>query len=125
MSAKTRPPTALERRRRPITAKGRETFLAALAAGWSVQAAADRAGWHRSRFYALRESDESFAQEWDEAIEAGCDVLEDALRVAASEGWDELTFDGKDVLIRGGAKEFLEPVQPPADLRPPRLVFPD
>jgi hypothetical protein len=88
------------RRRRPITAKGRREFLACLAAGWSVQAGADRAGWHRSRFYAFRDADGAFAAEWDDAVEAGCDVLEDALRIAASEGWDEETYDGEDVLIR-------------------------
>ena len=93
-------PKPAERARRSITPKGREEFLAALAAGWSVQAAADRAGWQRSRFYALRDVDEAFAQEWEEAIEAGCDVLEDALRTAASDGWDEETYDGEGALIR-------------------------
>ncbi len=86
---RVKPPTSLERRRRAITPKGRETFLAALSAGWSVQAAADRAGWHRSRFYALREADESFVAEWDAALEAGADVLEDALFIAATQGSSE------------------------------------
>jgi len=87
-------------RRRGITPKMRETFLAALAAGWSVEHAAQRAGRSRRRFYELRERDEQFAEEWDAAIEAGCDVLEDALRIAASEGWDEETYDGEGELIR-------------------------
>ena len=83
-----------------MTKPKRELFLEALRAGWTVANAATRSGFARQRFYELRESDETFAQEWDEAIESGTQVLEDELHRRAMEGWDEETFDGDGALMR-------------------------
>lgn len=75
-----------------FTPKRRERFLAALADGYSVSKASDEAGLSRQSFYAARERDEDFAEEWDEAIEAGTDKLEDEARRRAHDGVDEPAF---------------------------------
>ena len=60
-----------QRRRRPrINATERKEFLDALRAGWTVTHAAKRTGRDKRRFYGLREVDEAFAAEWDDALEA-------------------------------------------------------
>ena len=80
------------RRPRKLTRRAREEFLEALAAGWSVTSAATAAGFSRQRFYELRESDEAFASAWQEAFEAGTDVLRDEVRRRAVDGVDEPVF---------------------------------
>lgn len=57
----------------------RAKFLAALAEGYSVTAAASRAGVHRRTAYWHRAQDPGFAGEWDDAWESGTDALEDRL----------------------------------------------
>jgi hypothetical protein len=92
---------AERRRRNPaIQPEAREAFLEALAAGWSVTHAARRAVVDRQRFYELRDADEAFADQWDEALEAGTHVLEDEALRRAVEGYDEDTVDGGGNLIR-------------------------
>lgn len=92
---------AERRRRNPaVPANARTGFLEALAAGWSVTHAAGRAGVPRQRFYELRDVDEPFAEQWDEALEAGTHVLEDEALRRAVEGYDEDTIDGDGKLIR-------------------------
>jgi hypothetical protein len=88
------------RRRTELPAKTRAAFLALLAEGWSITGAAKRLGWHRQRFYMLRERDEEFAKAWDEAWTDGADWIEDELRRAATEGWDEETFEGGKLVRR-------------------------
>jgi hypothetical protein len=92
-------PLPAERRRRKIPPNAREAFLEALAAGWSVTHAAERAGYARQRFYELRERDNSFEMAWEEALEAGLERLEDEL-VRRATGYDEEVFDGEGKLIR-------------------------
>lgn len=94
----TGPPLPAERPR-GITPGMRETFLERLAAGFSVTAAAAPTGRNRRRFYALREEDAEFARAWDDAWEAGQDWIEDEIRKAATEGWDEETYE-KGELVR-------------------------
>lgn len=96
----TKPPLPAQRRKRAITPSARGKFLDAVGSGWSVTAAAERAGFSRQRFYELRDEDESFAVEWTQADERGTQVLEDELRKRAVEGWDEDTFDGDGMLQR-------------------------
>jgi hypothetical protein len=60
-------------------ASKRDLFLAGLRKGLSIQGAAEGAGVDRSTPYEWRKEDEAFATAWDDAIEAGTDVLEDAL----------------------------------------------
>lgn len=92
--------TGSQRARRPLSQTARSKFLEALAAGWSVAHAAERAGFARQRFYEMREDDEAFASAWEEARERGIEVLEDELRRRALEGWDEETFGSDGQLLR-------------------------
>ena len=70
MVQKTKPP-------KPLTERQRAKFLLALAQGWSVTKAAKAGGIPRQTAYNWREADEAFARAWDDAIEAGTDMLED------------------------------------------------
>jgi hypothetical protein len=91
-----------ERRRGSITRKHRQVFLERLAAGFSVAASAAPTGKHRRRYYELRELDDGFRAQWDDAWAAGQDRVEDELLRAATEGWTETeeTFDEDGKLIR-------------------------
>jgi len=93
-------PTSLQRRRRSLTKRDRETFLEAIAAGWSVRHAADLTGRRFQSFYEERERDEDFAAAWAEAKEQGIQRLEDEALRRGVEGYDEETYDGDDKLIR-------------------------
>jgi hypothetical protein len=67
------------------TPEKKAAFLDALAEGASVTKAASAAGLGRTAAYAWREDDEGFKAEWDSAVEAGTDVMEDeALRRAVN-----------------------------------------
>ncbi len=78
-----------QRARRPVTARVREVFLEGLRDGWSVTRAAARAGTDRRRMYESAKADEGFRAEWQEALDAGSDLLEDELHRRAVEGWSE------------------------------------
>jgi hypothetical protein len=93
-------PTPAQRRRRSLTKKDRETFLEAMAAGWSVRHAAERTGRHFQAFYTERDRDEKFAASWAEAKEQGIQRLEDEALRRGVEGYDEETFDGEGQLLR-------------------------
>lgn len=69
----------MEDRKRPgvFDEAAKEKFLAAMVEGYSVTAAASRAGVHRRTVYLHRDGD--FRREWDEALEQGCDYLEDLM----------------------------------------------
>src|SRR5918994_2077116 len=74
---------AMMRRRTIRTPEKREVFCAALGDGLSVTAACRAAAIGRMTAYEWRGADADFARAWDEAIEAGTDLLEDvALRRA-------------------------------------------
>ena len=72
--------------------RARKRFLDALATGLSVSAAASAAGIGRQTAYDLRNRDPDFAAAWDDALEAGTDVLEDEARRRALNGSDLLTI---------------------------------
>jgi hypothetical protein len=61
-------------------------FLDALAAGWSVKKAAEAIGIARRTAYDWKKENEDFAKRWDDAAEAGTDLLEDEAVRRAVEG---------------------------------------
>jgi hypothetical protein len=75
-----------------VSVKARAAFLEALAAGWSVTHAAERAGVARQRLYERRDADERFAAEWRVAEQQGTDALEDEARRRAVDGWEEPVY---------------------------------
>jgi hypothetical protein len=106
----TAAPLPAERRRLGLSAKARSAFLEALAAGWSTTNAAELAGRHRRRFYDARERNTAFAEQWDEAVERGTDLIEDEIRRRAFEGWPEEVYQGGEMVgyvHRAGTKELL------------------
>lgn len=75
------------------TDKKRAKFLAAIIeTGGNITRACKDAGISRRSAYEWREADSVFAQEWDEAVEAGTDELEEEARRRAYAGVDEPVF---------------------------------
>ena len=64
-------------------------FLGALSTGLSVTGAGTQAETPRRTLYNWRAADPVFAAAWDDAVEAGADVLEDEARRRAVEGVEE------------------------------------
>lgn len=73
--------------------RAKPLLLAALREGLSITHAVRSVGIARSTAYKWRDDDPAFAAEWDEAVEEGCDVLEDEARRRAL-GYDEVTMEG-------------------------------
>lgn len=84
-SAPTKPTKKAGRKKTP-----KQRFLDALGKGLSVTGAAEAAGMNRPYAYELREKDEQFRQDWDNAIEAATDRLEDAVFKRAAKTSDQL-----------------------------------
>ena len=94
-------PTELaERGRRPVSQRDQQRFLEALANGWTVRAASTLTGRHHSSFYELRKADDSFADLWTEAWEAGTQAIEQEAFRRAVEGYEEVTKDGDGNVMR-------------------------
>jgi hypothetical protein len=72
-----------------LTKERRERFLQALADSGSVTAAIAVANTSRTRVYALRKADPSFASAWEEAEEIATDRLEEEARRRAVDGVPE------------------------------------
>lgn len=68
----------------------REAFLEALSECGSVSDACKKAEVGRTSAYRLRNSDEAFAAQWDEAFSKGADALEDEAHRRALDGSDTL-----------------------------------
>lgn len=85
-------PDARRRRHPAISVKARTKFLEAVAAGWSISHAAERAGVARQRFYERAKSDERFAVELREATEQGTHALEDEALRRGRDGVDEPVY---------------------------------
>jgi hypothetical protein len=64
----------------------RPAFVAQLALNANIRCACEAAGIGRTTAYRWRDDDPEFARQWDEAIEAGCDRLEEALFKRAVHG---------------------------------------
>lgn len=70
--------------------------MAALCDGSSVTKACEAAGIPRQNVYEWRNADEDFKIAWEEALEAGADVLEDEAKRRAVDGWEEpVHYQGK------------------------------
>jgi hypothetical protein len=67
-----------------------ETFLKVLASGATVETAARTAGRSRKTAYEHRKSNKEFAELWDDALEAGTDLLEEIAFARAREYSDVL-----------------------------------
>lgn len=77
--------------RAKLTQRKRKMFFEALRTGQSVTAACALICMARRTMYDHREADEAFRQEWEDAIEAGTDLLEDeALKRATTDKSDTL-----------------------------------
>jgi transposase-like protein len=72
------------------TSKNREAFIGALREGYSIAHAAKLTGVGRQSVYEWRRDDESFANDWDSAVEVGTDSLEDEAIKRARSGSDTL-----------------------------------
>lgn len=70
----------------------KEKFIAALAKGKSVTAAARAAKVARPYVYEVKDSDPEFAQLWEDAIEQGTDRLEDEAYRRAHDGTDKPVY---------------------------------
>jgi hypothetical protein len=87
--------------RTKFTAIKREEFCRVLAGGDSVTAAAESVGLSRRAAYNAREADPDFAAEWDAAVEAGTDRLEDEAKRRGLDKSDTLLI----FLLKGRRRE--------------------
>jgi hypothetical protein len=78
-----------------LSKKKRKIFLAGLAQGKTVTAAAIDAQYNRRYMYLVREDDPEFAAEWDDAIQEGLDLLEAEVRRRATGFQEELSYAGQ------------------------------
>jgi hypothetical protein len=92
-------PPPEQRRRRRITRRDAAIFLTALREGNSVTHAAARSGHSRQLFYELRHADAAFAQAWQEALDEGCDRLQQTAIVIATKGALEEVRDAEGNLV--------------------------
>lgn len=85
-------------RRDGWTADKRARFLALLASGETVRAAAAAVGLHESAAHAFRRRSPGFAAEWDQALVTRAMSPLEAAYARAVEGWDEpVVFQGQVV----------------------------
>jgi len=89
----------------PVSKRARQAFLDLLATGYSVSAAAQRLGLHRQRLYELRDREAVFRQDWQQAVEAGTDLLEQTAWEIATKGALEETFDESGRLVSSRRKQ--------------------
>ena len=73
-----------------LTVEKRTSFLSVLADGASVSQAALSIDVKRPSLYAMRNKDQEFREDWDDAVEAGTDCLEDEAVRRARESSDVL-----------------------------------
>jgi hypothetical protein len=104
-------PPASQRPRAGVSKAMRARFLDALAHGHSLAHAAKLCGKNRRRFYELRHNDREFAEQMREALEAGADWIEDELRRAAVDGWEESeeTLNGEGDVVRRVTRHRRDP----------------
>ena len=88
------------RYRKFSNAKSRAAFLDALARGLPVTAACKAAGWYQPDVYRWRKEDETFAEQWQAALDAGIDLLEQVALQRATVG-QEIKIADKDGNVVG------------------------
>jgi hypothetical protein len=80
------------------TPEKRAAFLSALADCGNVADAARQAGIARNALYLWKRDDPAFAADWEAALAAGGDNLEEEAIRRARDGWDEpVWYQGKQV----------------------------
>lgn len=89
----------LRARRAPVSKRAGQAFLDLVATGYSVSAAAQRLGLHRQRLYELRDREAVFRRDWQHAVEAGTDLLEQTAWEIATKGALEEVFDESGRLV--------------------------
>lgn len=103
------PSTNGRSKRARLTEAQRQAFLEHLAEGWTVFASCKVAGIRRRQtVYDIRGRDQEFSDEWDSAIEAGVQVLEQEARRRAVDGYERPVYQG-GVLV-GSVQEFSDPL---------------
>ena len=83
-------------------------FLEHLREGWTATKAAALAGVDRVTVYGWRSDDEIFAKDWNDAVEAGVDCLEDEAMRRAVKGVEEPVFGKED--IKGYVTKYSDPL---------------
>ena len=92
-------PAALKQYAR-LTEKRKALFLDALEKGWTVTKACRVSSLSPHVVYQWRLNDPEFAKQWDDALEAGTDVLEDALMERAAKGVTRYRFhQGRVIMV--------------------------
>jgi hypothetical protein len=82
-------------RRHTLTNKKRKIFLASLAEGKTVTAAARDAEYNRRYMYQAWDENPELAAEWDGAVQEGLDLLETEVRRRAVGYEEDLVYQGK------------------------------
>jgi hypothetical protein len=93
-SSRARPIAPAKRAKRRFDGKAQTAFCELTAAGMSCAAACRELGYSRDTPYAVAKQDEAFAAAWNEARETGADYLEDVAYKLASEGGEDVEYDG-------------------------------
>lgn len=83
-------------------------FLKSLAECGNVSIAARQAGLNRSHVYEIRESNEQFAREWDEAMDKAIDTLEAEAWRRARDGVPEFVTTGKGLVMDKEGKPVMQ-----------------
>lgn len=85
-------PPKLTPKKEPRSESGewKPAFIRALANSANVRAACQSAGISRQAAYLRKRTDEAFAEQWDDALEDACDVLEGIARQRAAAESDVL-----------------------------------
>ena len=85
-----------------------KAFLSSLARLGNVRLACETAEIDRRTAYYLREADEAFAAEWDQALEDSADLLEQEARRRAEQGVQRLKFhNGAVIMVQAQSPEGL------------------
>ena len=87
-------PELPKRAKRSFDNKAQRAFLELTTQGMSAAAAMRQLGFSRQRAYELAKQDEQFALAWREAREEGADLLEDIAFKLATEGGEDVEYDG-------------------------------
>ena len=89
------------------TAKRESAFIGVLRRGGSVEAACAKAGFSRRSAFKWKAADPTFADRWNDAREAGTDLLEDKSTEFAIEGFVEYRETKRTVAKDGTVTELV------------------
>ena len=94
----------------PAVKGRRRVFLTALAQHGIVTRAATAAGLSRAAVYEQRTKSESFAEDWQNALETAADTLEEEARRRGVDGWEEPVYQGGQIVgtVRKYSDRLLE-----------------